>query len=85
MFLRNAHIFNNIFFTGSLLVALSGWLLCHILLLCRIVFKISFMLNNTQFQTELTFMKNRNMSANVLNLKFWGQLVRKFNQPLNNQ
>lgn len=72
-------------FTGSLLVVFSGSLLCHILLPCRIIFQISFMLNNTQCQTELTFMKNRNMSANVLNVKFWRQLVRKFNQPLNNQ
>lgn len=34
---------------------------------------------------ELTFMKNRNMSANVPAVKFWRQLVRNFNQPLNNQ
>lgn len=87
MFLRTAHSFINltIYFNGSLLKVFSGLFLCHILLLCSIIFKISFTLNNTQFQTELTFMKNRNMSAYVVNVKFQRQLVRKFNQPLNNQ
>lgn len=31
------------------------------------------------------FSSARNMSANVPTVKFWRQLVRNFNQPLNNQ